>query len=176
MNWKNPILALAGLLLAAIWPNAARADSLDVTLSQANQTVLLGTTTVVFDATISNPSSTDTIFLNGDASSIPSPFLTIDDTPFFTNAPLSLAPGASTVPFELFDILLASNTPIGTYDLNTFSILGGLDGATFDDLADTNFSITVANPAAVPEPSTLLLLGLGLASLVFSRRKVILSR
>jgi hypothetical protein len=175
MNWKNLIRAAAGLLLAGVWSNAARADSLDVTLVQADQTVTLGTTMVVFDATISNPSSTDTIFLNGDGSSIPSSFLTLDDSPFFNNAPIFLDPGASTLPFELFDILLAPNTPVGTYGLNTFSIFGGADGGAgtaFNDLADANFSITVANPTSVPEPSTLLLLGSGLASFIFLRKKV----
>jgi hypothetical protein len=70
--------------------------------------------------------------------------------------------------------LLAPNTPVGTYDLNTYSIFGGADGGTgsaFDDLADVNFSITVANPVSAPEPSLLLLLGSGLVCLVLLRRK-----
>lgn len=179
MNWKNIILAAMGLLLAAACPNATRADSLDVTLTQADQTVLLGTTTVAFDATISNPSSTDTVYLNADGANISSSFLTLDDTPFFNNAPIFLNAGASSGPFELFDILLAPNTPVGTYDLNTYSIFGGADGGTgtaFSDLADSNFSITVANPAAMPEPSTLLLFGAGLAGLAILRRKPSLLR
>jgi hypothetical protein len=179
MKWKNLILAATGLLLAAACPNAARADSLDITLTQADQTVLVGTTTVAFDATVSNPSTTDTVYLNADGANIPSSFLTLDDTPFFNNAPIFLNPGASSGPFELFDILLAPNTPVGTYDLNTYAIFGGADGGTgsaFDDLADVNFSITVENPVSAPEPSLLLLLGTGLACLVLLRRKASLLR
>jgi hypothetical protein len=179
MNWKNAILAAVGVLLVAACPNSVRADSLDVTLTQADQTVLLGTTTVAFDATISNPSSTDTVYLNSDSAAIPSSFLTLDDAPFFNNAPIFLNPGASSGPFELFDVSLDPNTPVGTYDLNTYSIFGGADAGVFtafDDLADANFSITVASPTPVPEPSTLLLLGSGLASLALLRRKLNLSR
>jgi hypothetical protein len=179
MNWKNLILAATGLLVVAACPNTARADSLDIALAQADQTVLVGTTTVAFDATVSNPSATDTIYLNADGANIPSSFLTLDDAPFFNNAPIFLNPGASSGPFELFDILLAPNTPVGTYDLNTYSIFGGTDGGTgsaFDDLADANFSITVANPTSAPEPSMPLLLGSGLACLVLLRRKASLLR
>jgi len=155
-------IALATLLW--IVP-VSRADSLDVTLTQSSQTVTLGTSTVAFDATISNPSAADTIFLNSDSSTTSSLFLTVDDTPFFNNAPLSLDPGANSGPIELFDVLLAPNTPTGVYDLNLFSILGGPDAGSFSDfsdLVDVAFSIDVVSPVATPEPSSLLLVFAGL--------------
>lgn len=177
-NGRNShLLAIAALAVSmVIWlAPASRADSLNVTLTQANQTVVLGTTTVAFDATISNPSSTDTIYLNGDSWTTSNLFLTVDDAPFFNNAPLFLDPGASSGPFELFDVLLDPNTTAGDYSLNFFSIFGGADGGAgtaFDDLVDANFSVDVTSPVVTPEPGTLLLLASGLASLAFFRKRL----
>jgi hypothetical protein len=133
----------------------AYAQTLDVTLIDPNPVVTQGTTSIAFDATIFNPSTTDTIYLNGDAATTSSPFLTVDDTPFFNNAPLSLAPGQSSGKIELFDVDLAAATTTDTYALNTFSILGGADGGTFslfNDLADAQFSVTVSSATTVSAP------------------------
>jgi hypothetical protein len=123
-------------------------------------TVLQGTTRVQFFATVSNPSLTDTVYLNFDQTSA-STGLTIDDSLFALNAPLFLSPGASSGPFEIFDAMLSTNLAAGLYT-GTFTILGGPDGGTFtagDDLADLNFSVTVTTPStATPEPRTMVLL------------------
>ena len=95
--------------------------------------------------------------------------------PFFANGPLSLAPGQSSGPFELFALDIAADTPVGTYQPNTFSILGGADGETFSDIADAQFSVTV-NPATVPEPGPLSLFGIGIAALALMHRKRIAPR
>ena len=76
-----------------------------------------------------------------------SSFLSVDDSPFFANAPLSLAPGQNSGPFELFAVDLATNTALGNYLGNGFEIQGGADGGNFTafaDLADATFSVTVA--------------------------------
>jgi hypothetical protein len=176
---RQTVLASSIVLLAAVLvsPRELRADSLNVTPVQASQTVAQGTTVVTFYATITNPSTTDTVYLNGDSSSTGSPDLTLDDSPFNTNAPLFLPPLASSggMPFALFNVDLALDTPAGTYDSNTFSITGGPDGGTytdFDDLVDVDFSVTVIGPAStVPEPGTSLLLVCGLALLASASRR-----
>jgi hypothetical protein len=155
---------------------ASRADTLDVTLTDATQSVVQGTTEVEFDATVSNSStSAETIFLNGDSSTTSSSLVSVDDTPFLNNAPFSLDPGTSSGPFAIFDVALDPSLGPGEYT-GSFSILGGSDGGSFDDVGDASFTVDVTSPVAAPEPSTLLLVGTGLVSLVFLRRKFRLSR
>jgi hypothetical protein len=150
----HTLVASVLFVLVSLGITRAHAQSLELVLTDPDQTVTQGTATVAFDATVSNP-TTDTIYLNGDASATDSPYLSVDDSPFFANAPISLAPGASSGPFELFDVDLAANTPVGTYTSNTFSILGGADGGTlsdFFDLGDADFSITVDPATATMAP------------------------
>jgi len=160
-SWSVAKVGLAAVLLL-ISAAAVRGDSLDVTLTQASQTVAQGTLVVTFGATISNPSSTDTVFLNADSSITSSTLVSVDDTPFLINAPLSLNPGQSSGPFALFNVDLPGNLAAGTYT-GVFSILGGLDGVTFDTLSNSSFSVTVSS--TTPEPGTMLLLAFGLVGL-----------
>lgn len=147
----------------------ASANPLDLTLTNPDQTVTQGTATIAFDAMISNPTA-NTVYLNGDAAATSSLSLSVDDSPFFANAPLSLAPGQSSGLIELFELDIGANTPVGTYQPNMFSILGGADGEAFSDIAEAQFSVTV-NPATVPEPAPIALFGIGIAALAFMHRK-----
>lgn len=174
MNNRLIALLSLALLVALCSAPASRADSLDVTLTEADQTVIQGTTVVEFDASILNPSTTDTIYLNSDTSTTNSLFVSVDDSPFFANAPIFLDPGQSTSTFALFDIDLPADITDGIYS-GVFSILGGPDGGTntdFGDLADVDFSVDVTSPVATPEPNTLLLMGTGLLGLIFLRKRL----
>ena len=176
MNGKNLILLAAVLLVAAVWPRPSRADTIDLTLVQATQTVVQGTTVVGFDATVSNPTAV-TEFLNSDGSTTNSALVTVDDSPFTGLSsvwPLTLAPsgqsGDSFGPALLFNLDLPANLAPGTYT-GSFSILGGTDSATFDDIADVNFTVEVTSAVVTPEPAMLLLLGSGLAGLGLLRNR-----
>jgi hypothetical protein len=131
---------------------------LDLTLSDPDQSVAAGTTSVVFDAILSNPTGS-TIYLNGATITTSSSALNGDATPFLINAPLDLAPGASTGPLAFFDVDLAKGTPAATFGTGSFQIQGGADGGAgtaFDQLAAESFSVTVTGSTAhgVPEIDT----------------------
>ena len=114
--------------------------------------------TLIFNATLTNTSLTDQVWLNGIGSTASSPFLDIDPSPFDIDAPLFLDPLASSGPFELFDVTIAPGTQGGGYNGSFVTILGGADagaGTAFDDLADVTFDVVVpSTTAAVPEPGT----------------------
>lgn len=154
------LATIAALVLVC----GARADSVSVSLTQTSQTVTPGST-ITFDATITNLSSTDAVYLNGDSSVTSSTLLTVDDTPFLFNFPLSLGPSEASGPFSLFSVFIDPSTPIGTYDFDSFSILGGLDSSSFDTLGTAEFSITVANSTVTPEPGTFYLFLFGFLTL-----------
>ena len=166
-------LGLAALALLA-WSTPLRADSLDVTLDQATLTVPVGTTEVTFTGTISNPSGTDTVFLNSDSSTTSSTLVTVDDTPFLDLIiPLSLDPNGDTGDITLFNVLLDPSTAPGTYT-GVYSIQGGADDGTFtdfSDLVDIPFTIDVESAVPTPEPGNLLMLGLGLLAVGLMRRR-----
>jgi len=154
-------LRLVLMLMAGV--SQLHAGSLLVLLSSAVQTGAPGATLQYF-GTMTNVSATDTIFLNSVSSTSSWSNLSIDVSPFFLNAPLSLAPGEGTPAFEIFDAAIDPATPDGLLSGSTVSIQGGTDSGTFDDLADVNFDVQVSStPSAdAPEPGTAsLVLGLG---------------
>lgn len=179
---KQKLLLLFALAALLALPRGARADSLTLSFDQSAITVAPGTLTVPFFGAITNPSATDTIFLNSPAASTISTDLSVDVSPFALNAPASLAPGASSGDIELFVVDLDPATPIGMYGNNNFQIQGGPDGGAFtdfNDLVDASFEVDVQTPtgATVPEPATLwtvltgLLLSAGCLALTDRRRK-----
>jgi hypothetical protein len=156
--------------LAVGFASSAAAQTLDLTLVDPSQSVQQGTVAVEFDAIVTNASA-QTVFLNGDSATTGSPLLTIDDSPFFANAPLSLDPGQSSGLFALFNLDLDPSATPGVYDGNVFSLLGGADGGATVDVADAAFSLTVTPSAPpVPEPGMLACSLIGLAALTVRRR------
>jgi hypothetical protein len=103
-----------------------------------------------------------TVFINNDSFT----FAIVgaaDDSPFLTDAPLSLGPFASSGSFEFIDVTIPLAQAPGTYD-GTLTVIGGADGNAQDNLGAGAFHVVV-NAAAVPEPGPMLLVGVGLAVL-----------
>lgn len=167
------LAVFAALVLALLAPRTAQAQ-VTLALSPPSQTGSVGST-VFFSGQITNSSLTNTVFLNGDSLTFNAPAagLTLDDTPFLTNAPPRLGPvisGMNTFTGGLFNIVITPSAAPGTY-FGTFAVLGGSDATASGTLASANFSVTVA---AAPEPSPLVSLGVLMAlsagSLLRARR------
>ena len=163
--WKVVI----ALFLFAIVPLGVRADSSQTQLTMSNVTATSGQDVTVF-GTITN-TGTALVFLNGEGFSLgTSSFLNGDVTNFFANAPASLAGGTNSGLIALFSFDIAPGTAPGVYDENFLQLLGGAGQFDQNDIADAEFSVTVKS-ATVPEPETIGLLALGLASVIPLRHR-----
>jgi hypothetical protein len=101
--------------------------------------------TLTFSATLGNPGATN-VFLNGDAVNIQAPLI-VDDTKFFLNTPVFLAPGQS-VTAPIVDVTVPGTASFKLYT-GTFAVLGGSSPSELSTLASQPFAVNV-----VPEPST----------------------
>lgn len=150
-------IAIAMLVLSA----PASADTIDFTLF--NPATLTGLPSVVsFTATVSAPlTNSGAVFLNSDSVNIDFP-LALDDSGFFMNFPLSLAPGGSFTG-QIFTVTVPAFAQLFVAYDGYFEIDGGADSNAADPIASATFTVT-----PVPEPATSLLL---LGGLVFALRR-----
>jgi hypothetical protein len=163
------ILPLAAAICAL--SGAAQAASLTVNFD-FNRLFALPGQTVTARATITNI-DTAIVDINGCSLTLPGAFTTDDCAIFLsgTGAPLFLNIGESaTVDLFTFTPDLNFPGPAGPQPAGNFTILGtlevsGYDGETQNLLADAAFQ-----PVVIPEPSSLLLIGLALPVLYRVRR------
>jgi hypothetical protein len=153
---------LFALAIAAASACAARADAI-LTLTPSNLDIV-ASKTVEFDGTLTNTGTTD-LYLNGDVVIFDYAGLTIDDSIFYVDAPLFLSAGDSYTG-AFFNVTADAATLSRSYS-GTYTIQGGADSDTFDDLAMANFTVDVGS--STPEPNSMLLMATGLAILAVLR-------
>jgi len=151
---KKMALSLSMLVLAvaSLLSTSAFADTITLNLSNSVQTASAGST-LSFDATVNaSNANLGTVFLNGDSLTLDSP-LSLDDTGFLTNFPLSLDAG-DFFSGLLFTISLPPETAAGLYT-GSFVILGGADASAQDILATVNFNVNVPEASQVSKEDIL---------------------
>jgi hypothetical protein len=161
MNVCKILPALLMLLLVVLAAPLLRADTINASLTH-NTLMTTAGSTITFQVNLSNSSNSAT-FLNSDSSITSSPFIKLNDAPFFSlTFPGVIANGGSVGPIDLFNIIVAANAAPGIYT-GTFTIFGGKDLGSFTDLADLNFTVKVTSSTGVPESGTLSMLLFGVA-------------
>jgi len=150
------------LTIAMASVGVARADAI-LTFTPSTLSVAAGGT-VEFDGTLTNTGTYD-LYLNGDSVDLEYSNLTVDDSPFIFSGPLYLAAGDSFTG-AFIDVTADAATPAGSYS-GTYTIQGGADADSLDDIATTDFTLDVGPP--IPEPNSFLLLATSMAILVVVR-------
>jgi hypothetical protein len=157
-------LAVAALLAIGLSSAPAHADSIIFTLTNPTGFALVTGGSVTYDATVSAPASNSAlVFLNGDSFDVTAP-VTLDDSDFFADFPLSLAPGGSFTG-ALFVLTVPPGTAFGSYD-GTFTLLGGANAGANSTLGTVSFSVNT-----VPEPSSIVLLLTGICGVGTTLRR-----
>lgn len=149
---------------------AVRADGLPLTVTIGTVTVTPGETGVVVTGDIVNTSEND---VDPDVASENVPFAaSIDDSGFYNNTPYPFTPGQDSGLVELFMFDVSPTATPGDYvNDGTFTILqSDANSPTgFDVVGLGTFTVdVVSGTAPVPEPSSLLLLLLGIGAVVLA--------
>lgn len=165
------IRRLLRLVLAAALPLAMIGPLRADVIFTLDAPVFFGAPGTTFDITgsLSN-SDTDPVFLNTASGVLSSGELDFDYANFFVLVPRVLNPGDLYSSSPIFSVIASPEAQPGDYS-GSFTILGGVDENAFDELATQNFQVSVTDTSAVPEPSSVLLLGTGIAGLLALRRR-----
>ena len=176
MRYKNFILGLVAIAALALLPTAARADALSFSFTPSTYTGAAGSVVTLLGTFTNGPGAITFTGYQADLQTglSLSPNGNPGSQPF--DALVGLASNQTLGPIALFNVLIAPGTPDGTvftFAFNQFTVFYDPSTPGSPDEAAANFQITVRNggPGNIPEPTSIMLLGTGLAGVAAGLRK-----
>ena len=171
---KQLVLAIAGLVVLALAPAAAKADATLVVGNPGNIVTVTQGSSGSLNANITNTGAFD-ISLDGMTVSLSGPSGLTYVSNFIANTPPVLGPGMSTGFVSFFDVFADLTVPPGLY-LGFFICCANKrlplpSGACADLTADFSVNVVAAAPADIPEPATMFLLATGLGGAALAKRR-----
>jgi hypothetical protein len=166
LEWEYTmkLTKLLGIITSLTLPACA---GVIITIQNPNQAGV-SDDVLFFSGTLANDSA-DAVYLTA-VQIDTAPILAIDDTAFFFENPGMLDGHGVSGTMGLFNVIIPQDPVSGLYQ-GTVTILGGPNPGDTTVLNDPATSFSVAVGPEVPEPSTILLLGIGLLAIGMRRRR-----